>query len=292
MTKSLKQRDLEALSAFLDGQLPQKDTRELEARIENEAELRQALEDLRRTRQVLHMAPQIRRPRSFTLTPEMVGKKFFIPRGFTALRLVSVVASVLFVFVFAGDVFLNISADEEVAFAPLAKEAPMESFAVLVEVEAVEEGFMDKVEEPQVPGAVSTEVQQERAIEVEQVVEEPASEEPEMAAAPDETAGEEPPVGIGIAERENDFLATTPLPSTTPTVTVEVVIAEDADLGMAEVVITVPSTALAVEETPTPEKVERGLAVQVPTVRIVEGILVLVAVVSGGIAFLVRRKAS
>jgi len=210
MTTSLTQRDLEALSAFLDGQLPQKDTRKLEVRLENEVELRQALEDLRRTRQVLHMAPQIRRPRNFTLTPEMVGEKFFIPRSFTALRLVSVVASVLFVVVFSGDLLLNITAGRDVAFAPLAKEAPMESFAIQEEVEAVEDGFMDKVEEPPAPGAVSTQAQHERAIELEQVVEEPASEEPEMAAAPDETTGEEPPEGIGIAENEHDFLAIRP----------------------------------------------------------------------------------
>ncbi len=290
MTKSLTQRDLEALSAYLDGQLPQKDTRKLEARLENEVELRQALEDLRRTRHVLHMAPQIRRPRSFTLTPEMVGEKFFIPRGFTALRLVSVVASVLFVVVFAGDVFLNISADEEVALAPLAKEAPMESFAIQEEVGAVEDGFMDKVEEPPAPGAVSTEAQHERAIEIEQAVEEPASEEPEMAAAPDETTGEEPPEGI--AENEHDFLATTPLLSTTPTAIAEVVIANDSDIGKVVIEETEPVAALAGEVTPTPEKGERGLATKVPIVRIVEGILVLVAVVSGGIAFLVRRKAS
>lgn len=290
MTKALNQRDLEALSAYLDGQLPQKDTRKLEGRLEKEVELQQALEDLRRTRQVLHMAPQIRRPRSFTLTPEMVGEKFFIPRGFNALRLVSVVASVLFVVVFSGDFLLNITAGRDVAFAPLAKEAPMESFAIQEEVGAAEDTFMDKVEEPPAPGAVSTEAKHERAIEIEQAVEEPTSEEPAMAAAPDETTGEELPEGI--AENEHDFLATTPLPSTTPTLTVEVVIAEDADIGEVVIEETEPVAALAEEVTPTPEKGERGLAVQVPTVRIVEGILVLVAVVSGGIALLVRRKAS
>jgi hypothetical protein len=220
----------------------------------------------------------------------MVGEKVFIPRGFTALRLVSVVASVLFAVVFAGDVFLNISADEEVALAPLAKEAPMQSFAVLEEVEAAEDGFMDKVEEPPAPGAVSTEAQHERAIELEQVVEEPTSEEPEMAAAPDEAAGGGAPEGI--AESEHDFLATTPLPSTTPTAIAEVVIANDSDIGEVVIEETEPVAALAGEVTPTPEKGERGLAVQVPIVYIVEGILVLVAVVSGGIAFLVRRKAS
>jgi hypothetical protein len=166
----------------------------------------------------------------------------------------------------------------------------MESFAVQEEVGAAEDTFMNKVEEPPAPGAVSTEAQHERAIEIEQAVEDPASEEPEMAAAPDEATGGGAPEGI--AENEGDSLATTPLPSTTPTVTVEVVIAEDADIDEVVIEETEPAATLAEEKTPTPEKGERELAVQVPTVRILEGILVLVAVVSGGIAFLVRRKAS
>ena len=73
MTKNISMREWEALSAYLDGQLPAKERTRLETQLNQAPELRSALEDLRRTRSVLRSQPKVRAPRNFTLTPEMAG---------------------------------------------------------------------------------------------------------------------------------------------------------------------------------------------------------------------------
>lgn len=76
-------RDLERLSAYLDGQLSATDQRELVARLDREPQLRQALEELRQVRKALRALPPVRPPRNFTLTPAMVGRASARPsRGF------------------------------------------------------------------------------------------------------------------------------------------------------------------------------------------------------------------
>lgn len=61
--------DLELLSAHLDGQLSPKDEAALQERLAVEADLRQQLDDLRRTVQILRAAPPLAVPRNFTLDP-------------------------------------------------------------------------------------------------------------------------------------------------------------------------------------------------------------------------------
>ncbi|RMF39528.1 MAG: hypothetical protein D6755_14190 [Anaerolineae bacterium] len=73
MKLSLSVKELETLSAYLDGVLSPKERARLEARLEDDAALREELESLRRTRAVLRAAPRVRAPRNFTLTPEMVS---------------------------------------------------------------------------------------------------------------------------------------------------------------------------------------------------------------------------
>lgn len=111
MMTRISPRDWEALSAYLDGQLNQKEHARLEKRLQFNAELSLALEDLRRTRAVLRSQPRLRAPRNFTLTPEMVGRA--ARRGtasrqsgglFPALRFASALASILLVFVLFADV--------------------------------------------------------------------------------------------------------------------------------------------------------------------------------------------
>ena len=106
MKRSLNRQDIEALSAYLDGQLPGRERRKLEARLRQEPDLKQAYEDLRLTRAVLRRAPKIQRRRNFTLTPEMLGVRSRA-RGFAAMRLVSVVASVLFGILVAGELLIG-----------------------------------------------------------------------------------------------------------------------------------------------------------------------------------------
>jgi anti-sigma factor RsiW len=106
MTKNISMREWETLSAYLDEQLPAKERARLETRLGQAPELRSALEDLRRTRTVLRSQPKVRAPRNFTLTPDMVGMK---PRpgrrapAYPFFRLASALAAFLFLLVLVGD---------------------------------------------------------------------------------------------------------------------------------------------------------------------------------------------
>jgi anti-sigma factor RsiW len=99
----LSDRDLERLSAYLDGQLDRGETARLEARLKREPQLQQALDELRLPRQLLRSLPTLRPPRSFTLTPEMAGRR----RGghaYPALRLATALATLTFLVVSGLDV--------------------------------------------------------------------------------------------------------------------------------------------------------------------------------------------
>lgn len=69
----LNEHDLELLSAYLDGQLSADERRTVERRLDEEAELRQAYEELRATVQALRDLEPLRPPRSFTLDPAQVA---------------------------------------------------------------------------------------------------------------------------------------------------------------------------------------------------------------------------
>ena len=106
MTKNISMREWEALSAYLDEQLPAKERARLETRLNQAPELRSALEDLRRTRSVLRSQPQVRAPRNFTLTPDMVGLKSRPVRrapAYPFFRFASALAGFLFLLVLVGD---------------------------------------------------------------------------------------------------------------------------------------------------------------------------------------------
>src|SRR5512143_3957344 len=102
----MKQRDIELLSSYLDGQLSSSDATRLEARLLKDPELRSVLRDLRSARSVLRQLPMRKAPRNFTLTPQMVGKNPPLPRAYPAFRLTSVLATLL-LFVSFGLNFLR-----------------------------------------------------------------------------------------------------------------------------------------------------------------------------------------
>lgn len=106
MTKNISMREWEALSAYLDGELPAKERTKMEARLNQAPELRSALEEMRHTRAVLRSQPKVRAPRNFTLTPEMVGLTSRPPRrapAYPFFRLASALAGFLFLLVLVGD---------------------------------------------------------------------------------------------------------------------------------------------------------------------------------------------
>jgi hypothetical protein len=98
-------RDIEILSAYLDGQLDESERTRLESRIVTDTELASTLEGLRRTQALLRRIPQRRAPRNFTLNLKMV-KARTEPRGwYSIFNLASVLATLLFFMIFAADLF-------------------------------------------------------------------------------------------------------------------------------------------------------------------------------------------
>ncbi|HHS97901.1 MAG TPA: hypothetical protein ENK08_08390 [Chloroflexi bacterium] len=63
----------ELLSAYLDGELNPKERARLEARLAADPDLRERLEELRRTIALVRGLPRVKAPRNFLLTPEMVA---------------------------------------------------------------------------------------------------------------------------------------------------------------------------------------------------------------------------
>ena len=124
MMNQISSRDWEALSAYLDGQLTQKDRLRLEQKLQSNSDLRLALEELSRTRTILRSQPALRAPRSFALTPEMVGirrERRPAARLYPAFSFVSALASLLFVVVLLGS-FLT-RGSNQASLAPAAESA-------------------------------------------------------------------------------------------------------------------------------------------------------------------------
>lgn len=99
----MNKRDLELLSAYLDGELKPSDSTKLEARLTSNPELASVLNDLRATRTLLRKLPARKAPRNFTLTRKMVGQNPPLPRAYPAFRFVTAVATLLFFFSFAAN---------------------------------------------------------------------------------------------------------------------------------------------------------------------------------------------
>lgn len=101
----LNERDLDLLSAYIDGTLNPTERAELEARLQTDAELRRELASLRATVDLVKGLPTLRAPRDFTLTPQMVRRP---PRILTsaAFSAVSVAAAVM-LFVLGSAFLLN-----------------------------------------------------------------------------------------------------------------------------------------------------------------------------------------
>ena len=92
----MKPRDVELLSAYLDGQLSSSDSARLETRLKSEPELVSVMDDLRTARGYLRQLPQRRAPRNFTLTRKMVGQNPPLPRAYPVFRFTTALATLLF----------------------------------------------------------------------------------------------------------------------------------------------------------------------------------------------------
>jgi hypothetical protein len=93
-------RDVELLSAYLDGQLSPSDSRRLESRLASDQNLQAVMDDLRTSRSLFRQLPQRRVPHNFTLTTKMAGLKAPEPRVYPVFRLATLVAALLFMLTF------------------------------------------------------------------------------------------------------------------------------------------------------------------------------------------------
>ena len=107
-------RDLERLSAYLDGQLTPADRARLDSRLAADPQLREALEQLSQTRRLIQRTPHRRAPRNFTLTPKMAGIRPPVPRLVPVLGWASVTAILLFLCTFGTSLIGQLS------FSPMA----------------------------------------------------------------------------------------------------------------------------------------------------------------------------
>ncbi len=251
MSFNLRREDIEALSAYLDGQLPAGQAAQLAARLNAEPELKAAYDALRETKAMLRHAPRLRAPRSFALTPEMAGRGAAAARAYPVLRWVSNVATALFVLVFAGN-FLLTNRQFGLASAPepeagitimqAATEAPLAA-------DAVAEGALEQ-EAPPPEAATESAAAELFAAGTAEATE-------EMATAP---ATEE----LGAAELKS------PTPQASPTI----------ELGDERVADAGAGGDLPAEE-PAP---------RVSPLQLLEAGLALVAVAAGAGALWVRRR--
>jgi hypothetical protein len=139
-------RDVELLSAYLDGQLNQSDSAMLESRLVSEAGLRELLDELRVSRRILHDLPKRGAPRNFLLTPRMAGLKPPEPAGYYPIfRLATGLAFLLFIASFALNGLAPVAAPHLAAApafgfggaaapqeaAPAASAAPLQSLSPL-----------------------------------------------------------------------------------------------------------------------------------------------------------------
>jgi anti-sigma-K factor RskA len=102
MKTNYSSRDWELLSEYLDEQLHPRKRAGLEARLQQDADLRAALDDLRHTRAILRSAPPLKAPRNFTLKPHMLPERSQ-RRIYPLFQFASAMASVLLVLALVGD---------------------------------------------------------------------------------------------------------------------------------------------------------------------------------------------
>jgi hypothetical protein len=288
MTTRISPRDWEALSAYLDGQLSPNELTRLEKRLRLSADLRAALEDLRRTRALLRSQPRLKAPRNFTLTPEMVGRS--APQRsfrrspsslYPTLSLASALAGLLFVVILVTDLLNLGPAAIPMAAEPVAKQAAVtEQVSLLAKPQAA----------PETSGAQATEAPAAAA---------PAAESQAFSPTGTPGLGAGPPAAAsnlaypGATERAGDIL---------PTSTVEGVTVPTEPELQAQRAIEPAASPPAVAEAPaqsqaadsavpaeTPAETARGFWTEW---RALEVALALIALAAGLAAFWLRRSGS
>ncbi|MCS6910436.1 MAG: hypothetical protein NZM11_07690 [Anaerolineales bacterium] len=108
----ISEQDFEQLSAYMDDALPAAEKAALEARLQQDPELKAALRDLRLQTRALRDLPRLKPPRNFTLSPQQAqalrpARPSLLASLFPALRLATAVSAFAFVVVLAAS-FLTV----------------------------------------------------------------------------------------------------------------------------------------------------------------------------------------
>lgn len=273
-TGRLPPRDLEALSAYLDGELARRERARLEARLQVNPELKLALEELRRVRRALRSLPQAAVPRRFTLTPEMAG---LAParRRYPVMQLATVLAAAAFL--------LTVGLDALLLSAPLASRQLAAAPEALVMPEAAE----PELGAAELPPAESA----DRNLQGTTSVLQEEGEAPRFAAGPLPT----PTLGLAAAEKAAGT-AVSGTPVGAPEALAAAPPAEaTSEPGMADEVeggLPLPTPAPETEvamEAPTAGTVSIQRST-FPWIRALEISLAGLAILLGGLTLLLRRR--
>ena len=112
----MNRRDIELISAYLDGELKPSELAKMETRLESDPELESEMRSMRATRTMLRKLPTRKAPRNFTLTRKMVGQNPPLPRTYPIFRLATVVATLLFFFSIGINSFSTQLASQQFVF--------------------------------------------------------------------------------------------------------------------------------------------------------------------------------
>ncbi len=107
----LDERDLELLSAYIDGEITPAERTMLEQRLAQEPALRRELTTLRQTVSWINALPTTTAPRNFTLTPQMVGRQPAKVLFFPASAFVSTLSAIAAVLLVAAGLLLVVQRD-------------------------------------------------------------------------------------------------------------------------------------------------------------------------------------
>ncbi len=176
-------KDWTQLSAYLDGELNPREMSRLKTRLEHRPGLRAALNEIKRTKQILSLTPRVGIPRNFTLTPAMVGKphRRSPERGY---RLAAAALSFLFVAVAVVDLGSGmLKGGMLAASAPKSEEIALEALPEAAADAAVAE---EVSEEPAVREAEEALPNEETADQAVGIAAEEESGAPEAAGQPSE----------------------------------------------------------------------------------------------------------
>lgn len=134
LRKTKEEREREAITAYLDGQLSAAERTQLEKELAHNSHLQTELEAQRQVKASLSQLPRLRAPRNFTLDPAVYGRRqpSFAFQIYPKLRLASAVMTVLLVAVVAVEWTIP---NLEPASTPMASQAEQVEEVAMAEAE-------------------------------------------------------------------------------------------------------------------------------------------------------------